>query len=654
MTKKLLSTYLLLVPAIYAMAQGIFLKPPSELDLKINGDIVAMKIQDQTAYLAWLGDGISPDFQIGSYDLSTKAMQPPTVVGKASGHPIFSSLRGKKYLLWNDQTGSIQYTALSGGEAGAQHILPNSGSLQLLSATEINSQIVLCIVNSKTKNAGLLVVNANNDLQLSVEKSFDIAKSKNIEFCSAVPGIGHAIKVFWKEQKHKNLLCTTINLDLTPAVDQSNNIVSTEVYQVAGIISLNDPDSQLMVWRRNDKDGKWYYGIISQGLLRDEYAPLPYYQAPSRIPLMSKDENGNFYIGTSRLDRQFVLGSFKSYNPAHWIKDFLLPNKGNYTLKEIVIPGSHDAGMSVLSSAGGKNLSIINECNTLTQVQNIRGQLQSGIRMFDLRLDLYKGELYTKHAPSDCMEDAIAGGYGEKLSSALLSVKQFLKENDREFVILSFCHFCDRKISVAQQADSIEKWLGKDLFFESQGKVLKDITLNDLSGKVLVTFENYSFPDKSVILNTLVKKSGAFINYKRAYAASNDLNKLLLAQQSFFSNIKDSVNANDLVRLDWQLTEAGQEAAFVCNDFQSPKSNPLMDGAKLLLNSIKKNKSIIELARTGNQVLVENLDKWLNEGLINKASFPNILYVDVSGNWITDYSILLNEHPIYNQKKINR
>ena len=650
MIKRLLCTYLLLVSSIYAMAQGIFLQPPSQLDSKTSGNVVAMKIQDQKAYLAWYGEGISSDFQIGSYDLSTKVMQSPTVVGQASGRPIFSSLRGKKYLLWNDQNGSIQYTILSGGQAGKPLILPNSASSQLLSAIEIDSHIVLGIVNSKTKNTGILVINVNMDLTLSVEKSFDVAKSKNIEFCSAVPGIGHTIKVFWKEQKHRNLLCTTFNLDSNLAVNQSYSTISTEVYQIAGILSLDDPDSQLLVWKRNDKDSKWYYGIISQGSLRDEYAPLPYYQSTPGIPLKNKDENGNYYIGASKLDKQFLLGSFKPYNPSHWIKDFLLPKKGDYTLKDIVIPGSDDAGMSVLSSAGGKNLSIINECNTLTQVQNIRGQLQSGIRMFDLRLDMHKGELYTKHAPSDCMEDAIAGGYGEKLSSALLSVKQFLKENNREFVILSFCHFCDRKIPVAQQADSIEKWLGKDLFFESKGKPLKDITLNDLSGKVMVTFENYSFPDKGIILNTLVKQSQAPVNYKRAYAASNDLNRLLKVQESFFSNIKDSVNTNDLVRLDWQLTEAGQEAAFVCNDFQSPKSNPLMDGAKLLLNSIKKNKSIIELARTGNQVLAESLNKWLNEGLINKASFPNILYVDVSGTWITDYSIVLNENPIYNRK----
>ena len=96
-----------------------------------------------------------------------------------------------------------------------------------------------------------------------------------------------------------------------------------------------------------------------------------------------------------------------TYNPSSWMGDFLLSNKSDYTLKDIVIPGSHDAGMSVLTAAGGQQKGTINECNTLTQVLNIEGQLESGIRMFDLRIGIYNGEMYTKHCASDCMEDAI-------------------------------------------------------------------------------------------------------------------------------------------------------------------------------------------------------------------------------------------------------
>jgi hypothetical protein len=632
------------------MAQGIYFTAPSKVNPGAGNNPVWLASQDQKVCFAWQEAGGSGDIHIAWYDLATRTMQPSLVIGRSGSRPVFCHAAKKLYLLWNDEKGNIQYAVLSGGQTGKATVLPNSRSLEILSAIGIDGRIILSVTNAGRKNASLLAVHENTDKTLVLDKSIDIPDSKHVEYCSAVPGEIGIVKVFWKVQKHKNLLCANFNLNGQATGKPSGTTISTAVFQVADIIPLDDPDSQLLLWKRSDKESKWYYGVIKLGVLHDEHAVLPYLGNTTDAPVMDKDENGNFHIGTREQDKQFLLGSFSLYNPAHWISDFLLPKKGNYTLKDIVIPGSHDAGMSVLKAAGGKDVDIINECNTLTQIHDINGQLRSGIRMFDLRLDMYQGELYTKHAPSDCMEDAIAGGYGEKLSSALQSVKLFLKDNSREFVILSFCHFCDKHIPIAQQADSIVHWLGKDLLFDGKGKSLKDISLNALSGKVLVTFENYAFPEKSVLLNTLIRQSTAPVNYKRAYAASNDLGKLLTAQQSFFTTLKDSLYDNDLVRLDWQLTEAGQEAAFICNDFQLPKSNPLLDGAKLLVNTIKKNKSIIELALTGNQVLTDNVNNWISKGIVNTRNHPNILYVDVSGNWITDYCLLLNAQPLYNRQ----
>ncbi len=147
----------------------------------------------------------------------------------------------------------------------------------------------------------------------------------------------------------------------------------------------------------------------------------------------------------------------------------------------------------------------------------------------------------------------------------------------------------------------------------------------------------------------MVDKSAAFINYRREYAATNELDKLLTAQQHFFAALKNNVQANDLIRLDWQLTEAGSEAAFICNDFQSEKSNPLMDGALLLVNTVKRHKSIIDLSRTGNRYLIPKVMEWIDNGIITVENKPNILYVDAAGNWITDFCIDLNHSRLYNK-----
>jgi len=67
----------------------------------------------------------------------------------------------------------------------------------------------------------------------------------------------------------------------------------------------------------------------------------------------------------------FQLSYLSSFNPATWINDLLHPQKSSYLLGDIVIPGSHDARMSVLSGVGRRRKRYVNKCNTLTQLLSI-------------------------------------------------------------------------------------------------------------------------------------------------------------------------------------------------------------------------------------------------------------------------------------------
>ncbi|HJT74191.1 MAG TPA: hypothetical protein VJ720_09235, partial [Chitinophaga sp.] len=208
---------------------------------------------------------------------------------------------------------------------------------------------------------------------------------------------------------------------------------------------------------------------------------------------------------------------------------------------------------------------------------------------------------------------------------------------------------CERHIPVREQARLITDLLGKEYVYYRQEGRLADTKLKDVAGKVIVLFENYAYPDLLVDSGTMTTGSKAFINYRREYAATNDLQKLLTAQQLFFKELKGNVHNNDLVRLDWQLTEAGGEAAMICNEFQSEKTNPLVDGVLLLTNVIKHHKSIIDLSLIGNRYLAPKVVEWINDGTITRENKPNILYVDVAGTWITDFCIDLNHIPLYNK-----
>jgi hypothetical protein len=337
-----------------------------------------------------------------------------------------------------------------------------------------------------------------------------------------------------------------------------------------------------------------------------------------------------------------------AYNPATWMEDTLYPQKANYTLKDIVLPGAHDAGMSILTATGGQQKGTINECNTLTQTQSIKGQLNDGIRMFDLRVGMYDDALYTKHCSSDCMADAIGGGYGEKLKTILVDIKNFLYANRKETVMLTFSHFCEREAPAAQTAQFIIETLGNSLVFNNKGKKLNEVKLKDIAGKVIVVFEQYARADNLVDSCSIAPASACFINFRREYAATNKLNILQKKEADFFTGLSDNKpRPNDLVRLDWQLTQSSDEAAMVCNDFQDENISPLINGALFLTNVLTKHRSIKSLATLGNKQIRKMVDEWVANGTINKNNKPNILYVDVAGKWITDYCVQLNKTALY-------
>jgi len=440
---------------------------------------------------------------------------------------------------------------------------------------------------------------------------------------------------------------TDLNTDTKVWTDQfpvsgSKTKVSPAVYHL-----FNTP-RLFYIWKGNKKDNRIYYVTGDEQTRSAAEHTLPdYFKTPYPVSVCNVDTK-KFIMAFIGEDQKLYLSYFSNYDPARWMEDTLFPAKGNLTLKDIVIPGSHDAGMSALNGTGGQHASSINPCNTLTQKQNIGKQLNAGIRMFDLRVGLFKNSIYTKHSSSDCMADAMGGGYGERFKDILDSIKTFLDRNKKEFIILTFSHFCPKEASASKVADSIFQALGKDHIYNNQSKSIDHIKLNELAGKVIVTFEQYANPDKLIDSNSMATKGKTFLNIRRAYAATNQINRLLSTEELFFTSMKDGINGNDLVRLDWQLTQSSDEAALVCNDFQDEKVSPVINGMMLLTNVIKKNQSITDLAMSGNKYLPAKLNEWISKGTINKNNKPNILYVDVAGAWITDYCIELNGTPVYN------
>ncbi|MCC5612663.1 hypothetical protein LC612_39725 [Nostoc sp. CHAB 5834] len=168
---------------------------------------------------------------------------------------------------------------------------------------------------------------------------------------------------------------------------------------------------------------------------------------------------------------------------AKWMEERfdLLKDK---TFKQIAIPGSHDAGMY---------LSSVPASLKKTQDLSIYGQLTDGIRYFDLRPKWNNGKLYIHH-------DSIIGPL---LQDVLNDVQRFMKEGNKELVILKFSHYDNFSDSAYNQmVQEVKDMIGNWLYYSlPQGKRLTDIPLENYianKGVVLVVCdEQYPINNKS-------------------------------------------------------------------------------------------------------------------------------------------------------------
>ncbi|KAF2203413.1 PLC-like phosphodiesterase [Delitschia confertaspora ATCC 74209] len=137
--------------------------------------------------------------------------------------------------------------------------------------------------------------------------------------------------------------------------------------------------------------------------------------------ILSTDEAGQFWSngGTTVDWMQQSLGSL-----------------GNRTLKQICMPGSHDAGMSSYNPGTvGANFA-----NTQAQYLDFYQQLMMGSRYFDLRPVLSNGQWVSGHYSE--IEGVWLGGNGQSIADIIKQVNQFTSQY-RELIIINLSHTLD-------------------------------------------------------------------------------------------------------------------------------------------------------------------------------------------------------------------
>ncbi len=567
--------------------------------------------------------------------------------------PVLRVFKNRIYLFWIGLDGRLKYVfnnSATSFDVSKIYTLDADSPINFtdgITAAAVGSNIMITSHHNDKNHLIYILLQPNESGTLKVIQLHDVPNATSDSYPFVVPLSAGKGRIAFKGYKSTGIYYTDFD---TNANSWTNPIAILNAKSGASpaLYSVFNSQKLFYIWKGEKGDNHLYYTSQITGAALTPETVLPGYFSTSYPVSICNVDDRKFILSYVGEDKKLYISYFTSYNPSNWIETQLLPLKGNMTLKDIVLAGSHDSGLSVLNGIGGSQSGSINECNTLMQTLDIRHQLNAGIRMFDLRIGTFNGAFYTKHCAADCMADAIGGAYGEKFSVILNDVKDFLLKNKKEFILITFSHFCEKETPMKALTDSISNVLGKQLMYNNQNKNISQIRLKDLAGKVIITFEGYSFPQKNIDSSSMKIKSRTFLNIRREYAATNKIDNLLIKQEAFFSGLSNNISSNDIVRLDWQLTQSSDEAAMICNDFESSKTSPLVDGAMLLTNVIRKHKSIIDLSMGGNKYLSKAVNNWIESGVINKNNKPNILYVDVAGAWITDYCIELNELKIYN------
>lgn len=118
-----------------------------------------------------------------------------------------------------------------------------------------------------------------------------------------------------------------------------------------------------------------------------------------------------------------------------------LPVIGGRTLKQLAIPGTHDAGMSSITG----HTVFGTPCDTITQSETINGQLRMGSRYFDIRPVISKGEFYTGHYGFIKELKMWQGANGQSIDDVIDDINDFTKTN-AELIILNLSHDLDTDV----------------------------------------------------------------------------------------------------------------------------------------------------------------------------------------------------------------
>ncbi len=300
-----------------------------------------------------------------------------------------------------------------------------------------------------------------------------------------------------------------------------------------------------------------------------------------------------------------------------WMK--YLPD--SVSLNQIVIPGSHDAGLSELSNCNPVSGTSV-EGKTKTQSGSVGQQLLDGSRYLDIRVDYDHGELVTYHRGDGTVQGYL-GCNGQSLKSILDQTKNFLNTHLTETVFVKFSHIRDFPGHVPadtkEKIDKLLKGYESSIYKNDSTNInLANIPLKEVRGKMILVFDYPEYIDS-------VQGRFRYNDYNQASPATNITVFDKYANTSDFEKMKEDqlkkwkekggLGKDYLFLLSWTLT------------FSS------------FWDNLKVMSSIENSAISANEKLIDTLYEQIE---VHNFERPNIIYVDFLEKVVTQGIILYN------------
>jgi len=268
-------------------------------------------------------------------------------------------------------------------------------------------------------------------------------------------------------------------------------------------------------------------------------------------------------------------------------------------------------------------------CNTKTQWLDIAHQLNSGVRVFDLRPSSYiNGKFYAGHYQDHVKALGIdlgnMGCDGTEINSAFSSIRKFIEKNPKELVILHFSHASHlKKKQKTDFVNLVVNMLGNHLYKYDKDDTDINLLTNSYeeiitTGRVIATFDGFSNdinPNKGILGKGVIKIKGG-------YTKTNSYSEMTHTQWTKLKDFKRE--DNELYALYWTLTMSKLDTV-ICG-----RPDPLSDI------------SIKHYATIANREIPNEFMSALKHNRIRIGHMPNIIYTDFSGQTTSRSIIVLN------------